>query len=200
MPLLILILTLTSAFLFSVSYMVNLYSGQVKAEKYQREVKDYYPPLPAGSYNFVEDINGQLIRLCQIGQAMIIRCQECYAEGKKNCPYPTDEFCRSAVNIDYNDPHLVWGFLPNEDGNGGGDLKAIWEYDDGGCDLDPDNPEKDLKSVNCLPQYIRLKARKVLDPTLVQIFDIKYQRPTERGNSTDICAVDGLITTFSKKD
>jgi len=201
MPLIFLILILASVFILSVEYIrVEMHGGaEVKAEVYKKETNDTYPTLSAETYSFVEDLNGQLIRLCQLGQAMIIRCQECYASGRTDCPYPTNAFCQSARGANYNDPTLVWGFLPDTDGNGDGDLSLIWTYNDPNCPLDPSNPDADLTSINCLPQYIRLKARQVLDPTLVQLFRITYKRPTDANGTTDICAVDGVITDFSKK-
>jgi len=202
MPFIFFIIVIASLFIFFFGAFVKIQThggAEVKAHKFIMETTDNYPYSSSQYYSFVEDLNGQLIRLCQLAQAMIIRCQECYASGKENCPYPTDQFCQSAKGANYNNASLVWGFLPDTDGNGDGDLSLIWTYNDPNCPLNEDNPDADLRSVNCLPQYIRLKARKVLDQDLVQFFKITYKRPTNSTGTTDVCAVDGIITNFEQK-
>jgi len=191
MPLLFLVFSISTAlflfFSFQVSYLMNG-GGKLKAEIRKLEKETVEPEATTLDYSFVDEINGRLIRLCQIGQAMIIRCQECYASGKNNCPYPTDQFCQSAKGADYNDPNIVWGFLPHATGN----LRDIWDYNDPNCHISEEDPDRDLKSINCLPQYIRIKARKILSRDLADL-NITYTRPTDKG-STDVCAVEGVIT------
>ena len=195
MPLLFAIVAVASAFFVGIALqdIIDTYGGtEIKSRKYIEQTTTHEVKLPVRPYPVIEDLNGQLMRLCQLGQAMIIRCQECYLSGETNCPYPTNEFCESAKGADYNDPNLVWGFLPDPTG----DLSVIWDYDDPSCNIEND---EDLKTLNCLPQYIRWKARRVLDKNLVEKFEIRYRRPAEK-ESSDVCAVDGVITDITPKE
>jgi len=134
------------------------------------------PPSPSPVIE-KEQLEEALVRYCQFAQAMIIKCQECYLAGNNFCPYPTDAFCRSALNANYNDPNLVWGFLPNNSGF----LTDILEA--------PSMNINSLTSIMQLPLGIRYLFKQNFATS--ELGNYRYVKPDTFG--TDACAVEGIV-------
>jgi len=124
-----------------------------------------------------EEIEKLLVHYCEYGRAMIIRCQECYASGRTYCPYPTDAFCQTARGANYNDPNIVWGFLPSTSGNVK-DIVGAYSKD-----------INSLTSIYQIPAGIRWLIKREYSADYFE--DYRYRRPTTAG--TDPCAVEGIV-------
>ena len=192
MPLLLLTTVLTGSLFLLLYVSLSLKEGAVKLdiEKFFQDThtltgryitsKGYDPR--------VEEINNLLRRICQTGQSLIVRCQYCEVKTPGRCPYPTEEFCESAKGVDYNDPTLVWGFLPSRKGS----LEDLFNSspcaEDGTCFYDVRDIEK-LKNVEELPAFLLSLAQHLLPRNSAKLV---YRRP--EGKAGDICAVEGVIT------
>ncbi len=121
-----------------------------------------------------------LVRYCQFAQAMIIRCQECYASGRTYCPYPTDAFCQSAKGANYNDYNLDWGFLPNSKGY----LTDLYSL--------PNMSINNLTNISQIPLGIRWLFIRTFSQAEVSGFI--YLKPPPPPAGADVCGVEGIIT------
>ncbi|MGC8579397.1 MAG: hypothetical protein ACP5MB_04995 [bacterium] len=135
-----------------------------------------------------DEIETALIRYCEIAQSMIIQCQECAAEHYGDasvCPYPTVSFCVSATSSgtnNYNNPNIVWGFLPNNQGTLS-DLFSEYAI-----------PINQLTSVSQLPNGIAWLIQHQLSPQFFQDNSgnfYGYIKPNT--SSGDACAVSGVV-------
>ena len=172
------------AFLFITSLETSIYivKTQNSLEKFKINATEWTTKSVPSVSPIVEkeQLEEALIRYCQFAQAMIIKCQECYLAGNTYCPYPTDAFCQSARFANYNDPNLVWGFLPNNSGFLTDILSA------------PFQNINSLTDVNQLPLGIRYLFRQEFSAT--EIANYRYLRPVVPTGTTDACAIEGIVT------
>lgn len=139
------------------------------------------PSIEPSTLSYEEEVETALNRACQLGQAWIVRCQECYLRTRNvyACPYPTVSFCQSALGRSINDWNLLWGFLPN----GRGSLAEIWNAPA----MNPSN----MTNVNQIPQGVRWVIRNTFPLSDWQSF--RYVRPSPRGRGFP-CGVEGVLT------
>jgi len=128
------------------------------------------------NYDIVE-AEKALIRTCQQGQSWVLICKKCYALGNANCPYPTDEFCQTARNVNLNDADIFWGFLPNAKGRFS-EIKNA-----------PTQNINTMVDVAQLPNVLRGMMNRVYD--YEKNPDYKYYRPS--GKYGDVCAVSSIV-------
>lgn len=131
--------------------------------------------------SYEEEIETALNRACQLGQAWIIRCQECVLQTGSvfACALPTVSFCQSALGRNINDWNLLWGFLPNNSGS----LADIWNAPA----IDPNT----MTNVNQIPQGVRWVIRSTFPQSDWQSF--RYVRPAPRSSGFP-CGVEGVVT------
>ncbi len=174
------------ASLFGIFSLIVSYEGIISLVKTENEINTFLnikttqalaSQVPIQRYK-EEELETALIKLCQTAQSMIIQCQNCYISGRTNCPYPTNSFCLSARGVNYNDPTIVWGFLPNPSG----DFTDVYSA-----------PVKDINTltdVSELPEGIRyLLVNQISQESFA---GYSYLRPS--GSFADACAVEGVIT------
>jgi len=190
MPLLLLTVVITNAFFLTIylSLTVKEKSAKLEAERFWQQTHYLVINLPVKENPRIEKLNNLLRRICQIGQSLIVRCQYCETKNPGNCPYPTEEFCQSAEGVNYNNPRLVWGFLPNEVGTVDDLLNTPACAPDGTCFYGPEDLGK-LKDIRELPAYLLSLAQRLVSPSDGKLI---YHRP--EGKASDICAVEGVIT------
>lgn len=167
-----------ASFLMSFSVVKSEIQAKNNIDEYLKIKTEAYfsKTLPVQKYK-QEEIETALIRACQLAQAMIIRCQNCYTSGYSFCPYPTNQFCQSAKGVNYNDASIVWSFLPNISGS----LTEILT----GSSINVNN----LTNVSQLGQGIRWVLQRQFDGNFFNGY--RYIRP--QGVSTDACAVEGIV-------
>ncbi len=143
----------------------------------QLRIPSFEPP----SLSYEEEVETALNRACQIGQAWIIRCQECVLQTGSvfSCPYPTVSFCQSALGRSINDWALLWGFLPSNTGS----LLDIWNA--------PAVNPNTMTNVNQIPQGVRWIIRNTFPRADWQNF--RYVRPVPRSSGFP-CGVEGVVS------
>ena len=173
----------TTLFLMTQTFISAERKLSVKMLKHTERVDVKIPAkkISTSDIKETEEAEKLLIRTCQLGQALIRNCKQCYFLNGAGaiCNLPTDAFCQGAKAINMHDVAFFWEFLPNPNGD-------FSEFSTA--------PVFDialLTDVNNLDEALRSEIRNVYD--FVNFPNFKYIKPSI-ATASDACGFSSLIS------